>query len=135
MSLQTSRKYCPTCQSLGPATRPGASHVLHLILTVCTGLLWLPVWIFVAYAPGPWRCTRCGDVAWRNRAPRPGDPSTDSGRRVAVMRAVSVVMALMAAFLAIRTAAVIGLLEPVQVMASAFSAVLCMVAAWPRKRT
>ena len=36
---------------ISPATRPGlttSQHILHLLLTVFTGGLWLPVWIILA---------------------------------------------------------------------------------------
>jgi len=36
------------------------NHVLHLILTILTGGLWLIVWIILALRRGSLRCVRCG---------------------------------------------------------------------------
>jgi hypothetical protein len=37
------------------------NHVLHLILSLVTFGLWLPIWLLIsAGGLGGWRCTQCG---------------------------------------------------------------------------
>lgn len=60
MSVEQSQMWCPRCNSHTLAQRPGASHLLHLVLTVLTVGLWLPVWILCAVRIGGWRCQQCG---------------------------------------------------------------------------
>ncbi|MHC4239959.1 MAG: hypothetical protein ACYSUC_09440 [Planctomycetota bacterium] len=45
----------------------GTNHVLHLLLTLVTGGLWLIVWILCAIKIGGWRCVQCGSNAGRFR--------------------------------------------------------------------
>ena len=40
--------YCPLCQRQVLARRNPASGILHLLLSLVTAGLWLPVWFFVA---------------------------------------------------------------------------------------
>ena len=55
---QTSRK-CKRCGTV-LATRQGTSHIFHLILSVITCGLWLPVWALSCVKIGGWRCSKCG---------------------------------------------------------------------------
>lgn len=52
--------YCPKCkdQVMGIGSRP--SHVMHLILSVITGGVWLIVWAFFALRRGSLKCVKCG---------------------------------------------------------------------------
>jgi hypothetical protein len=59
MSIQKAKKTCPNHQSV-LAERPGTNHILHLILSLITGGLWLIVWIGVAIKFGGWQCPICG---------------------------------------------------------------------------
>lgn len=52
------RRYCPVCAEYVPASR-NVSHVLHLLLTLCTAGFWVWVWIYFALC-GERVCTRCG---------------------------------------------------------------------------
>jgi hypothetical protein len=63
-TLQTMR-HCPIC---GKATLHiynwhGCNHILHLLLTLCTGF-WLIIWFFAALGEHSTKpvCTICGDV-------------------------------------------------------------------------
>ena len=60
MSWQEKSKYCKRCQRDVLVRRKGTNHILHLLLTVLTGGLWLIVWILVSIKIGGWRCTYCG---------------------------------------------------------------------------
>jgi len=60
MGYQETSRYCSHCEEYTLARRPGTSHVLHLLLTVVTGCLWLPIWFLCSIKIGGWRCSRCG---------------------------------------------------------------------------
>lgn len=57
--VRIASRYCRKCQRQTAAIRSGANHVLHLLLTVFTAGLWLPVWILSSLG-GSWRCQTCG---------------------------------------------------------------------------
>ncbi|MHC4062401.1 MAG: hypothetical protein ACYSR4_03310 [Planctomycetota bacterium] len=59
--------YCTHCQKQVLIRRKGTNHVLHLLLTLVTGGLWLIVWILCAIKIGGWRCVQCGSNAGRFR--------------------------------------------------------------------
>lgn len=40
--------------------RPGANHILHLLLTFFTCGFWLLVWLGQSVRMGGWRCPWCG---------------------------------------------------------------------------
>src|SRR5437773_4179666 len=61
--------HCHDCQLSRPFRRHNANHLLHLLLTVLLGGLWLPVWLLAAVYRGPFRCSSCG--AKYVRPPRP----------------------------------------------------------------
>jgi hypothetical protein len=58
--MQESSGYCRGCQKHVMIRRPTASHLLHLLLTLITMGLWLPIWVLSAVQFGGWRCTVCG---------------------------------------------------------------------------
>jgi len=60
MATQETGKYCKTCQGNTLARRKGTNHILHLLLTLLTGGLWVIVWILTSVKIGGWRCTQCG---------------------------------------------------------------------------
>lgn len=46
------------------AERQTPSRVLHLLLSVVTAGIWLPVWVVIeVVAPGSYQCPRCGAKA------------------------------------------------------------------------
>jgi hypothetical protein len=57
--------YCTDCKKQVLIRRKGTNHLLHLILTLVTGGLWLIVWILCAIKIGGWRCSQCGAYAAR----------------------------------------------------------------------
>lgn len=59
MGQKQSSKFCKHCGEQVMVVRQGPNHVLHLILTLITGV-WVFVWLWLAIFSGPWRCTKCG---------------------------------------------------------------------------
>lgn len=51
--------YCPHCREQVMAIGKRPNHILHLILTLLTGL-WAIVWLVIALRRGPVACSRCG---------------------------------------------------------------------------
>jgi hypothetical protein len=62
MAISKARIYCKDCQANRLGEKQATSHVLHLILTVLTVGLWLPVWLLVSFINGiaRYRCPVCG---------------------------------------------------------------------------
>jgi hypothetical protein len=63
VASETIMKYCATCQKQTPQIRPRASNVLHLLMSVITLGLWLPVWFIIGLRNTSARplCTVCGN--------------------------------------------------------------------------
>jgi len=62
-SYEESGGYCKRCNDRVLVRRQATNHILHLVLSVLTGGLWLLVWIASAIKVGGWRCSRCGSRA------------------------------------------------------------------------
>jgi len=62
MATQQRRHYCKTCGQSRLFTKQSVNHVLHLILSVLTGGVWVVIWILAGLASllTPFRCTDCG---------------------------------------------------------------------------
>lgn len=58
--MPVGRGYCPECgrNVLGQRNEP--SHLVHLLLSLVTVGVWLPVWFVVSVFPGGWICSICG---------------------------------------------------------------------------
>ena len=53
-------RYCRKCERVTMHVGPSTSHLLHLVLTVFTVGVWLPVWIFIAVRNEfSYDCTSC----------------------------------------------------------------------------
>lgn len=59
MSSQYSTKACKHCKGEVRAERFIPNHILHLLLTVFTAGLWIPIWIILAIKVDDWRCCKC----------------------------------------------------------------------------
>ncbi len=72
---------------LAVAARP--SHILHLLLTIVTGGLWLIVWLFLSSSGKQFRCPYCGDrtrsMSWAVRTGRQPKAPTTFGTRLTVL--------------------------------------------------
>lgn len=54
-------KYCRSCKGKTLHVQPSTSHILHLILSVITAGLWIPVWLLVGMNnTTKSQCTACG---------------------------------------------------------------------------
>ena len=61
MSIQKRRTYCPEENLLVLGERNAPNHLLHLVLSIVTGGLWLIVWLFLLLkGNGAYRCPNCG---------------------------------------------------------------------------
>ena len=60
MSVSLSSGFCCYCDAQVRLERPNPNHVLHLLLTILTGGLWVIIWIGTSIQFGGWRCSRCG---------------------------------------------------------------------------
>ena len=61
MSTSMTMKQCRRCGKATMHVQPGTSHVLHLLLSLLTLGLWLPVWFLLAANSGTAaQCTQCG---------------------------------------------------------------------------
>ena len=63
MSIQHSQKFCDRCNEYVLAERNGPNHILHLLLSIITGGLWIIVWIMQSVQVGGWKCSKCGSSA------------------------------------------------------------------------
>ena len=61
MAEQQRQGYCQECKAHTLVKRNGVNHILHLLLSVFTVALWVPIWIFLClFKQGGWRCQQCG---------------------------------------------------------------------------
>ena len=61
MGQKQTGRFCPHCQKKTMAIGNTPSHLLHLILSIFTFGLWIPVWILISIGKiGGYRCSQCG---------------------------------------------------------------------------
>lgn len=65
MGIRVGSGFCPVCLRNVMTHENGPNHILHLILTLVTGGLWIIVWIVVAARRRPQNCTVCGSDIWK----------------------------------------------------------------------
>jgi hypothetical protein len=53
-------RFCSQCQKQTLWARPGTNHLLHLLMSILTCGLWLPIWIWASVRIGGWKCQSCG---------------------------------------------------------------------------
>lgn len=61
MGQRSKQRYCPNHGKV-LAVQETPNHILHLILSLITGGLWLIVWIVLLMKGSPLRCPACGSV-------------------------------------------------------------------------
>lgn len=62
--------YCNHCKKQVVTKKKGCNHVLHAILSLITGGVWLIIWLLCAITWDDWYCTECGQyVKVGSRAP------------------------------------------------------------------
>lgn len=61
MGQKQTGRFCSHCQKNTMAIGNTPNHLLHLVLTILTAGLWLPIWILVCIGKiGGYRCSQCG---------------------------------------------------------------------------
>lgn len=82
MSVIESSGYCAHCDRVTLHHKQRINNVLHLLLTICTGGLWLIVWLLLGGANSAkrMRCTSCG------RKPGVAEVKHLAGRELAPFR-------------------------------------------------
>lgn len=58
MGMLQKRKWCKECDRYVLATAQGANHILHLLLSLISFGLWLPIWFLCCLVR--FRCPQCG---------------------------------------------------------------------------
>ena len=72
--------HCNGCGREVAIRRTRPLHLLHLILSIASRGLWLPVWAFLAFGWHGWKCTGCGGrIPWRaQKTVEAADPAEKS---------------------------------------------------------
>ena len=65
MGIEHSQRFCDNCDEYVLAVRKGTNHILHLLLTLVTGGIWIIVWIFASVKMGGWKCSKCGSPVYK----------------------------------------------------------------------
>ena len=72
---------CPLC-GVQPFNAEKVNHILHLILSILTGGLWLVVWIFLAISRDAPTCAKCGlPAAQAKRQEKKGQREQEQAHR------------------------------------------------------
>lgn len=58
MGVEYGQRFCTYCNDYVLSVRNTPNHILHLLLAIATGGLWIIIWIFMSKSQ--WRCTACG---------------------------------------------------------------------------
>lgn len=63
MGTKQAGAYCPHCDRQVLAQGSTPNHILHLILSIITIGLWIPLWILISLKSiGGYRCVNCGTL-------------------------------------------------------------------------
>lgn len=64
MATINAQRPCPTCEQVMMFQKRGTNHLLHFLVTILTGGLWLFAWVAVGLMRlgAPWRCSKCGSA-------------------------------------------------------------------------
>jgi hypothetical protein len=67
MGQKTAQRFCPLEQRYVLAVKRTPNHILHLLLSIVTGGLWLFVWLALIIISGEssYRCASCGSKTVR----------------------------------------------------------------------
>ncbi|VGO14779.1 hypothetical protein PDESU_03348 [Pontiella desulfatans] len=58
--MKTQRFFCKDCNEYRKCEGRTPSHILHLLLSIITGGIWLIVWLILLLKPQAWHCATCG---------------------------------------------------------------------------
>ncbi|MBR1944956.1 MAG: zinc ribbon domain-containing protein [Alphaproteobacteria bacterium] len=53
--------YCDHCKKQVLAKKKGCNHIIHAILSILTGGIWLIIWLLCAITWDDWYCSQCGE--------------------------------------------------------------------------
>ena len=62
MGVKEKGGYCDNCSKDVLIRSSTPNHILHLLLSIVTGGLWLIVWLLLIVKVKEWRCTNCGHI-------------------------------------------------------------------------
>ena len=60
MAVKYTQRLCRHCDHLVLAQRQKQNDILHLLMSLVTAGLWIPVWIIMGMVNSGWRCPQCG---------------------------------------------------------------------------
>ena len=60
MSRENNPGFCKTCDASRALSRKGTNHTLHIVLSIISVGLWLPIWALDSIRFGGWICNYCG---------------------------------------------------------------------------
>lgn len=62
MGVKKAQRYCEDEAKFVLAEKPTPNHILHLLLSIVTVGIWVPVWIILQLVSefSAWRCPSCG---------------------------------------------------------------------------
>lgn len=71
MGIAKARRYCAEDDRMVLAEKQTPNHILHLLLSLVTVGIWLPIWILISIASefGSYQCPECGGST-RHKPPR-----------------------------------------------------------------
>ena len=58
--------YCGNCKKEVGYHYDPINHIKHLLLTICSLGIWLPIWVCVVVAPSK-MCDQCGNPIWSDQ--------------------------------------------------------------------
>lgn len=62
MATEQTARLCSSCREQRLHIRQGVNHLLHLLLTLVTGGLWIVGWLIALGLKPGWRCSQCGTM-------------------------------------------------------------------------
>jgi hypothetical protein len=65
VGAEHAQRFCDRCNEYVLAVRGGPNHILHLLLSILTVGLWVPIWLIVSLQVGGWRCSKCGTPVFK----------------------------------------------------------------------
>lgn len=62
MQTKQEQRFCKKCDDIMPVSKRVPSHILHLLLSLCTAGMWLIIWLLVTLvaSSNKFKCVKCG---------------------------------------------------------------------------
>lgn len=90
MGTNHTQGFCKNCDDFNLAVQKGTNHILHLLLSIITGGLWLAVWIIISLNSSESRCVKCGSIVNTYANPKNGKPNPDAGGNYSIALPISI---------------------------------------------